>query len=171
MCQIIRMCYFGRMEIRCLYDELVDVKTLKPNKRNRNKHSIEQIEKLSKLLSYQGMRAPIIISKLSGEIVKGHCTLDAIKKLGVKKAPVVYQDFKDLDVEYAFVQSDNSISSWSDLDLTGINSDIGDLGPDFDIDLLGIKNFTLDIAEFEFDPSSKDNDKPHKVCPKCGEII
>ena len=60
---------------------------------------------------------------------------------------MVYQDFESDEVEYAFIQSDNAIASWSELDLAGINVDLADLGPDFDIDLLGIKDFKLDLNE------------------------
>lgn len=133
------------MIIQCKYDELVSVDELTPHPKNRNQHSHEQVERLSKLLIYQGVRAPIIVSKLSGHIVKGHGTLEAIKLNSWLKAPVVYQDFKDADQEYAFVQSDNAIASWAGLDLSGINSDLADLGPDFDLDLLGVKDFTLDF--------------------------
>ena len=37
-----------------------------------------------------------------------------------------------------------------------MNSDLGDLGPDFDIDLLGIKDFVLEPAEFEMPDLSSD---------------
>jgi hypothetical protein len=135
--------------VHCKYDELVSVGKLKPFEKNRNKHSPEQIERLAKLLGYQGIRAPIVVSKLSGCIVKGHGTLAAIKENGWKQAPVVFQEFADSDQEYSYVQSDNAIAEWAELDLSGINSDIGDLGPEFDVDMLGIKDFLLDPAEKE----------------------
>ena len=65
----------------------------------------------------------------------------------MKEFPVVYQDFENEEAEYAFLQADNAIALWAELDFSGINSDIADLGPDFDIDMLGIKNFTIDVSE------------------------
>ncbi|NDD53270.1 site-specific DNA-methyltransferase [bacterium] len=65
--------------------------------------------------------------------------------------PVVYQDFDSEEAEYAFIQADNAIALWAELDLSGINADIADLGPDFDIDLLGIKNFEIDVADKDFE--------------------
>lgn len=159
------------MLIHCRYDELIPIEDLKPYKLNRNKHSSEQIERLAKILLYQGLRAPIIVSKLSGCIVKGHGTLEAIKKNSWLKAPVVFQDFENSEIEYSFVQSDNAIASWSELDLSGINSDLGDLGPEFDIDLLGIKNFVLDPSEL---PEGSKELMPEEFeefntkCPRCG---
>ena len=135
------------MNILCKYDELVSPKSLKPHPKNRNKHPIDQIERLAKLIEYQGVRAPIVVSKLSGNIVKGHGTLMALQKLKTKEIPVVYQEFKDDDQEYAFLQSDNAIASWAELDFSGINLDVENIGPDFDIDWLGIKDFTVDVSE------------------------
>lgn len=134
------------MNIHCKYDSLIEVGSLKPHPKNRNKHPDDQIERLAKILKYQGIRAPIVVSKRSNKIVKGHGTLQAIKANQWDKAPVVYQDFEDDDQEWLFVQSDNAIASWAELDLKGINADIGELGP-FDIDLIGIKDFVVEPAE------------------------
>ncbi len=135
------------MVIKCKYDELVAVKALKPHPKNRNTHPAIQIERLSKIIAYQGVRAPIIVSRLSGHIVKGHGTLMALKELELKEIPVVYQDFEDEEQEYAFVQSDNAIALWAELDFSGINADLENLGPDLDLELLGLKNFMLDPSE------------------------
>jgi hypothetical protein len=160
------------MQLYCKYDELVNPKSLKNHPKNRNKHGQDQIERLAGLYEYHGIRHPIIVSKLSGFIVAGHGRKLAAIRAGVKEMPVVYQDFESGDAEYAFIQADNAIALWAELDLSGINSDLGDLGPDFNLDMLGIKNFTLDIADKEFDPSeSTDEEKPHKLCPHCGEAL
>lgn len=132
------------MNIICKYDELVGSEKLTAHPKNRNKHPKEQIDRLAEIIKYQGVRAPIIISKRSNFIVKGHGTLQALKKLKIKQVPVVYQEFEDEDQEYAFVQSDNAIANWAELDLSAINLDLADLGPDFNIDLLGIKDFVLE---------------------------
>lgn len=138
-------------KIHCLYDELVDPKTLKNHKDNRNKHPPEQIERLAKILEYQGWRYAIKVSKRTKSITSGHGRKLAALDRGWKLVPVVYQDYESEEQEYADVQADNAIALWAELDLPGINSDIGLLGPDFDIDLLGIKNFTMDVADKEFE--------------------
>lgn len=161
------------IKIHCKSDEIVSIKKLKPHPKNRNKHPKDQIERLSKLIKYQGVRAPIVVSNLSGYIAKGHGTLSACIMAGMKEVPVVYQDFDNEDQEYAFLQSDNAIANWAELDFAGINDDISNLGPDFDIDTLGLKNFTIDVSEkpiknssTELDLESFDNFQ-HE-CPKCG---
>lgn len=161
------------MEIHCKYDELVSPKSLKDHPKNRNKHGSDQIERLAKLYSYHGVRHPVIVSKRSGFIVAGHGRKLAAIRAGVEEMPVVYQDFESDEAEYAFIQSDNAISSWSELDLSAINSDLGDLGPDFDLELLGIKNFSLDPFDAkdgaeEIDASEFEDDQFSYECPKCG---
>lgn len=139
------------MKIHCKYDELIEPKKLKVHPKNRNKHSKEQIERLAKLYEYHGIRHPIIVSKRSGYIVAGHGRKAAAHDLGMKEFPVVYQDFDTDEAEYAFIQADNAIALWAELDLSGINSDLPELGPDFDIDMLGIKNFEIDVADKDFE--------------------
>lgn len=133
--------------IHCSYDELVPIKDLKPHPKNRNKHPSEQIDRLAKIITYQGIRSPIKVSKRSGYITAGHGRLEAFRKLKIKKAPVNFQDYETDEQEYADIQSDNAVALWAELDLSGINTDIADLGPDFDLDLLGIKDFVLEPAD------------------------
>lgn len=135
------------MIIHCLYDELVPIDELKPHPKNNNKHSKEQIERLAKILRYQGFRYPIKVSKRTQFITSGHARLLAAKLNKWTEVPVNFQDYESDEQEYADITSDNSIASWSELDLSMINLELPDLGPDFDIDLLGIKNFKIDVAE------------------------
>jgi len=95
--------------------------------------------------------------------------LAAAKKMKIKQVPVKYQDFDSDEQEYAFGISDNSISAWAELDLSGINLDIVDLGPELDLNLLGIKDFVLDMAEKEEDPEpEKFMVSPLLIeCPHC----
>lgn len=163
------------MQIHCLYDELKNPNELKNHPKNRNAHGQDQIERLAELYKYHGIRNPIIVSKASGLIVAGHGRKLAAIRAGIKEFPVVYQSFATQEQEYSFIQSDNAISLWSDLDIGAINNDMQDLGPDFNIDMLGIKDFTLDFADKkekkkvknkEIDLKSFDN-FDHE-CPKCG---
>lgn len=135
------------MKVNCLFDELVDVKILRVHPKNRNQHPPDQIDRLAKILKYQGWRYPIKVSKLSGYITSGHGRLLAAIKNKEKQVPVNFQEYDDADQEYADIQADSSIASWSELDLSGINVDLADLDPSFDIEMLGIKNFTIEPAD------------------------
>ena len=150
----------------------VSCNLLKSHPKNPNKHTPAQIDRLCELIKYQGFRVPIIVSNQSGYIVSGHGRLEAAIKLGMAEVPVYYQDFKDEEQEYAFLVSDNAISSWAELDLSGINIEIANLGPDFNIDLLGVKDFKIDyepdlpkIEDFE----NIETEKQMKfyTCPYC----
>lgn len=152
--------------------EWVEIEKIKPNPKNPNKHSPEQIERLTKIIKYQGWRHPIIVSNRSGMVVVGHGRLEAAKRLNLLTVPVHYQDFVDEDQERAFLVSDNAIALWAELDLSMVNSDIGEFDPSFDIDLLGIRDFTLDAPNFE--PGTEDDqgqldEKKPIICPHCGE--
>lgn len=153
------------MNIRCEFKEMKPIAELKAHPKNRNKHPDEQIARLADIIKYQGWRHPVIVSTLSGFIVAGHGRMAAAKKLGLKEVPVDYQEFESEEQEYAFLQSDNAIALWAELDLSGINADLGDLGPDFDIDLLGIKNFTLEPAD-KLEPQCDEDEVPEVVEPK-----
>lgn len=153
----------------------VSIDELKPHPKNMNKHPKDQIDRLSEIIRYQGFRNPVVVSTLSGFVVHGHGRIEAAKKLGMKMVPVSFQDFDDETQEYASLVSDNAISEWSDLDLAMINSDLPDLGPDFDVDLLGLKNFSIEFQDRfdEPDPKGepKDKDTALTKCPNCGVLV
>lgn len=152
------------MIIHCLYDKLAHPRDLKAHPKNRNKHPPDQIKRLAEILEYQGWRYPIKVSKQSGFITSGHGRLEAAKLMNWTEVPVNYQNYDSGDQEYADVQADNAIAAWSELDLSTISSDLDDLGPDFNIDILGIKDFSLNIEQIE--PQCDEDEVPEQVEPK-----
>lgn len=154
--------------IHCLYDQLSDPSDLSPHPKNRNKHSQEQIQRLAQILKYQGWRYPIKVSKRSGYITAGHGRLEAALVNGWKEVPVNIQPYESDEQEYADLQADNAIASWTELDLSGIHLDLGSLGPDFNIDLLGIKDLVLDPSEKKLTKQTKEKSS---LCPHCGESL
>jgi hypothetical protein len=131
------------MEVKCLYDKLVNLKDLVAHPLNRNSHPKEQIQRLAKILSYQGFRYPIKISKRSGYITSGHGRVLAAKYNKWKQVPVNYQEYESEEQEYADVQADNAIASWAELSLDEIKVDLKGL-PELDFELLGIEDFNLE---------------------------
>lgn len=149
------------IKITCAYTELKAPNELLPSPKNPNKHSPAQIERLCLLIKHHGFRHPIIVSKNSGFIVAGHGRWECALKLNLSYVPVDYQEFENPDAEYSFMVADNAIAGWSDLDLALINSEMINLGPDFDIDLLAIENFEIDLSLKEAElPKIKDEDAP-----------
>lgn len=151
--------------------QLIDVAKLAPNPTNRNHHPQNQIDRLAKLYRYQGFRNPIIVSNQSGYIVAGHGRRLAAIQAGLLQVPVSYQDFESPEQEYAFGVSDNAVGLEAELDLSGINADLVELDPSFDLDHLGILDFKLDVSEFENpkdgQPDGTSIEPKVVVCPNC----
>lgn len=132
-------------EIKSESITLVGIDSIIPNPKNANRHSIEQIKRLEKLITYQGFRNPLIVSNRTGFLIVGHGRLEAAINLGLEKLPVIYQDFKDEAQEYSYLVSDNEIARWSELDLHSVHLEIESLEIS-DEHLLGIE---FDIKNFE----------------------
>ena len=158
------------MDIKCREIKIVPVSQLKMKPGNRNHHPDEQIKALAKQFKYQGFRNPLIVSNQSGEIVCGNGRYLAASIAGLTELPVIYQDFESPEQEYAYHVADNSLHDWAQLDLSGINEDIMDMGPDFDIDMLGIKDFVLEPAE-KYESQEQQKEKKENLCSRCKEEI
>lgn len=170
MCTICGIIFnMNKIFIHSTQIKIVSVKELKPRPGNRNHHPQYQIDRLAKIYEYQGFRNPIIVSNQSGNIVCGTGRYLAAIRAGLKELPVIYQDYESDEQEYAHHVSDNGIGISSELDFSGINSDLADLGPDFDINMLGIHDFTLDMFEAgTIDEQGKLDSKKTIICPECG---
>lgn len=147
------------MIIRCQFNEMLSVDILKTlsHTKNPNKHPKEQIERLAEILKYQGIRHPIVVATSPRKVMtKGHGRLLAAIENGWHEFPVQYQDYECEEMLYADIVADNAIASWAELDLTSINLEIPDLGPDFDLDQLGIKDFVLEPADKYGDQDADD---------------
>jgi DNA modification methylase len=152
------------MEIKAKEIQMVDLDLLVENPKNNNTHPKEQIERLAKLIKHTGFRNPLVVSNRSGYVLCGHGRIAAAKQAGLNELPVIYQDFKDEAEEYAYMTADNAIHNWSSLDLAKVNAEMLDLGPDFDIDMLGIKDFVIEPIE-KFEAQSDEDEVPEVVHP------
>tara|TARA_R110002167_G_scaffold198805_5_gene401944 strand:- start:2963 stop:4198 length:1236 start_codon:yes stop_codon:yes gene_type:complete len=148
------------MEIKANEIKIVDIDSLIPNPKNNNKHSAEQIERLTKLIKYQGFRNPVVVSNRTGFLVVGHGRIEAARKAGLKEVPVIYQDFDTEAQEYAYLTSDNEIARWAEFDKDQFDIDLKDLGldEDFDLELFGLPE--LDIPVEVLDPQSDEDAVP-----------
>lgn len=158
------------MKIESNEIRVVPIDSIKPNPRNPNRHSIDQIKRLSKIIMYSGFRQPLVVSNLSGFLISGHGRLEAAKSLGMKEVPVIYEDFEDEAMEFQHLTADNSIASWAELDLGKINTDFLQFGPDFDIDLLGIKDFVLEPADKDKEAQEDDVPEATQSISKLGDL-
>lgn len=161
------------INIRSREIKMVSVDEIIPNPKNANKHSTEQIERLEKLIEYQGFRNPCIVSNRTGFLVVGHGRLMAAKNLGMKEIPVIFQDFKDEAQEYTYLVSDNEIARWAELDKESLYDSLGEIEIP-SLDLLGIEDFNmddLDLGEPEADPIDGDMDFSKEIGEKNDYVV
>lgn len=143
------------MKFNCAYTEIVELHKLQPNPKNPNTHPDRQIELLAKIIDYQGQRSPIVVSKRSGFITKGHGRLMAIQKLGWEKAAVDYQDYDSEAQEYADIVADNKISELAKHDDSKMIEDLKLIDLD-DFELLGMDDFSfLDLGEASYEQENE----------------
>lgn len=149
------------MKIRSSSITLVDVNSLVPHPKNCHDHPKEQIERLAKIIEYQGFRNPLTVQAGTNLIVTGHGRLMAAKKLGMKEVPVIYQEFESDEQLYAHLVADNAIGkdTWATLDLSAINLELENLGPDLDVDMLGLKDFVIEPLDADL-PDLGDGSDP-----------
>jgi DNA modification methylase len=152
------------MEIKSKEIEMVPVSELIHHPKNMNEHSDDQINRLVKLIEYQGFRNPLVVQRGTNLVVAGNGRLMAARKIGLSYVPVTYQEFDSEAQLYAYMTSDNAIASWAHLDLSKVNTEMLDLGPDFDIDMLGIKDFVLEPIE-KFEALTDEDAVPEVVHP------
>lgn len=146
------------MQFNCSYTELVNISKLIPNPKNANKHPPKQIERLAKIIDFQGQRSPIVVSKRSGFITKGHGRLLAMHKLGWTEVAVDYQDYLSEAQEYADIIADNEIARWAELDKELLMNELEliDLG---DYELLGLEKDLVPLETLKEDLGIINEDK------------
>lgn len=102
--------------VHCAHTKLVRTSELRPNPRNPNIHPKEQIKAFAKIVQTLGWRSPIVVSKLSGLITKGHGRLEVARYLDAREVPVDYQDYKSEEEEWSDILADNKIAEDSERD-------------------------------------------------------
>ena len=100
--------------VRCAHAEMRPTDSLKPNPRNPNRHGVEQIELFAKIVRHTGWRRPIVVSKRSGFVVKGHGQLMVAQAIGATVVPVDFHDYATEEEEWQDLLADNRIAELSE---------------------------------------------------------
>ena len=160
------------LKFNCAYSELVDIHKLQENPKNPNKHPDRQIEMLAKIIDYQGQRSPVVVSKRSGWVVKGHGRLEALRALGWAQVAVDFQDYESEAQEFADMVADNKIAELANHDDNLMIQGIKDLDlEEMDFELLGLDDFSIEEKEIKNSSAELDLnefDGFQHQCPKCG---
>lgn len=112
------------------HDEIVSIESLKPNPKNPNTHSAEQIALLAKIIKAAGWRNSITVSTLTGLVVKGHGRLLAAEYAGFREIPVEYQHYATEADELADLVADNRLAELAEMDKAKLAALFAELEPE-----------------------------------------
>lgn len=134
--------------IHCAHSKMEDIAALRPNPKNPNRHPPEQVRLLAKIIAATGFRNPIVVSDLSGFVVKGHCRLEAARLNGYTHVPVDVQHYDTEAQETADLLADNSIADLASLNQTAVQALLAELtAAGHDTELAGFLQATQDQVE------------------------
>lgn len=151
--------------------EQKNVKDLIPYEKNSRKHPEEQIIALMKAITEFGFDQPIVVDT-GMVIIKGHGRLEAAKRLGMKKVPVIVKAIDENEAKLMRV-TDNEVVS-GEWDYHALAQEVGSLeGSSMDIEATG---FTLEaLSSLPEAPVLKDEvvasiklAVPKRTCTHCG---
>jgi len=147
----------------CSHSRMVEVENIKPHPKNPNRHHEEQIRILAKVIQHRGWRNPIVVSNLSGLVIKGHCRLESAKLLGLKKVPVDFQDYESEKAEIEDLVADNRVAELSEMDNDALKMLLVEIGDNsFDMELVGFNDDALEALIDDIEATPKDYSKELK---------
>lgn len=133
--------------IRCAHSALADPRTLRPHPRNPNEHPAEQIRLLLKIIDTTGWRSPIVVSKRSGLITKGHGRLETALLGNFRVVPVDYQDYASDEEEIADVLADNLVADLAVMNRANMKTLLAELtASGYDTELAGMLKQQSDLT-------------------------
>ena len=142
---------------------------LKLNPDNPRRHTLEQIEQISRSLRRWGQTIPILIDE-QDQIIAGHGRVRAALLMGWERMQVVIARGWSEDEQRAYMIADNELAARSSWDPALLRGELGKLrGNNFDVTLLAFK--PEDLQRFTEDPAAKSGESETftvKVCPECG---
>lgn len=124
----------------------MNIRDLKPYKKNAKKHNKEQVEQIANSIKEFGFTQPVIIDK-NNEVVAGHGRILGAKKAGLKQVPTVcLEELTEEQIKaYRLVDNKLNESEWNNDLLNTELSELWDAG-EVDMEAFG---FSVDILEDE----------------------
>ncbi len=116
----------------------MNIRDLKPYKKNAKKHNKEQVEQIANSIKEFGFTQPVIIDK-NNEVVAGHGRILGAKKAGLKQVPTVCLEELTEEQIKAYRLVDNKLNE-SEWDVPLLNEELETL-TDLSMDMFG---FTLE---------------------------
>lgn len=122
---------------------MMNVRKLRPNKRNARTHSKKQIRQIANSILRFKWTYPILVDE-NGEIICGHGRWQAANVLGLKNVPVIVMSGLSDAEKRALALADNKIAANAGWDRALLASELGELAT-----LLPECNLDLEITGFE----------------------
>lgn len=146
----------------------MNIRDLKPYKKNAKKHSKEQVEQIANSIKEFGFTQPVIIDK-NNEVVAGHGRILGAKKAGLKQVPTVcLEELTEEQIKaYRLVDNKLNESEWNNDLLNTELSELWDAGEvdmtlfDFNMDNL-FEEETENKKKVEFE--IKEKYEVHIIC-------
>lgn len=153
--------------VNCAHIRMEKTDSLKPHPRNPNSHPEDQIKLLANIIAKTGWRSPIVVSKRSGFVVKGHGRLMAAKLLGLKSVPVDFQEYDNDEAELADMVADNRVGELAEWDRPILKDILQDLDTGaFDMLLTGFDTSAVEALMTEIHlPEPGELARPHFETP------
>lgn len=123
-------------EIKCAHVEVWPLEKLIEHPKNPNRHPKNQLQLLAKVIATTGWRAPIVVSRRSGFIIKGHGRFQAAKLGGMQTAPVDLQDYASEAEEWQDMVADNRLAELAEIDedaLKGLLKELAETDADLEV--------------------------------------
>ena len=125
------------------------------------------VDAVAKSIREFGFKVPIIVDK-NNVIIAGHTRLEASKRLGLEKVPVIIADDLTPEQVKAFRIMDNKSAQYSEWDYEKLLKEIDELAElNYDVDLTGFSQVELDdiITKMEKE-QEKEKEKQEKEKPE-----
>ena len=123
----------------------MNIRDLKPYKKNAKKHNKEQVEQIANSIKEFGFTQPVIIDK-NNEVVAGHGRILGAKKAGLKQVPTVCLDELTEEQIKAYRLVDNKLNE-SEWDTELLKQSLDEI-IEMDMEAFG---FELEVMEDEMD--------------------
>lgn len=113
------------------------VEDLVPYDKNPRTHTILQVDRIMDSIREFGFVNPILVDESAG-VIAGHGRLQAAKRLGLERVPVVVLDHLNESQRQAYVIADNKLASLAGWDDELLQQSLEELeGSGFDVTVLG----------------------------------
>lgn len=100
----------------------------------------DSVKYVAESIKQFGFKVPIVIDK-DNVIIAGHTRLKAAKELGLEEVPCIVADDLNEEQVKAFRLADNKVSEFSQWDMDKLFEELGNIGKDIDVSLLGFGDF------------------------------